>query len=279
MTHPVLSAINRALESAQDDGWREHLGASVIGRKCDRQVWYSFRWFTRVRHAGKQLRLFNRGAKEEDRFIEWLTAAGIHVKPLDPATEKQWRISDVGGHFGGSLDGKAWNVPGVEQYGLNQLDEIILEFKTHNDKSFTKLVVEGVKKAKPEHYTQMQCYMHHTGLKLALYLAINKNNDEIHAEFVQYDSNHAVDAIRRAEHIIHSAFPPRRISEDPSWFECRFCDHKAVCHLRQTPERNCRTCAHAQPIEAGLWYCRHWRDVIPLTTQKVGCEKHLNIGE
>lgn len=279
MTHPVLAAINSSLERQQEDGFRQHLGASVVGRACDREVWYSFRWFTKRRFDGRMLRLFNRGHLEEDRFIAWLRAAGINVRPVDPTTGGQWRITAVNGHFGGSLDGIANNVPGVENYGLSADEDILTEFKTHGEKSFNKVVSEGVKKAKPEHYTQMQTYMHHKRLRLALYLAINKNTDEIHAEFVPYDAAAAVTALARADHIIHSPFPPRRMSDDPSWFVCRFCDHRDVCHLRGAPEKNCRTCIFSEPVSGGQWRCKKWNDVIPLDYQKTGCQEHTAISE
>lgn len=279
MSHPVLAAINRALESSQEDGMRQHLGASVIGKECDREVWYSFRWATKKFFEGRMLRLFNRGHLEEQRFNTWLREAGVVVHEVDPETGKQWRISAVNGHFGGSLDAILSNVPGVERFGLTALDKILGEYKTHGDKSFSKLVVDGVKKAKPEHFAQMQTYMLHKNLKLALYLAINKNTDEIHAEFVQYDPAPAAMSLARADHIIHSPFPPRRISEDPSWFKCRFCDHKQTCHLRAAMEKNCRTCIFSKPVSGGQWYCSKWKDMIPLENQKTGCNEHSAISE
>src|ERR1035437_5252337 len=203
MTHPVLAANSTALERSQEDGMRAHLGASDIADTCDRKIWYGFRWATVTRHAARTLRLFNRGHREEERFVGWLRAAGIEIDPFDPKTGEQWRISGCNGHFGGSLDGVAWNVPGIEQYNCSPQDKILVEFKTHNDKSFTKLQVEGVKKSKPQHFAQMQVYMIKMGLPLALYLAINKNTDEIHAEFVPTDGITGDLMERRADHIIN----------------------------------------------------------------------------
>lgn len=279
MTHPVLAAINDALVRSQEDGRRQHLGASIIGRECDRELWYSFRWATRKLFDGRMLRLFNRGHLEEDRFLGWLRAAGIVVEPLDPATGGQWRVSAVFGHFGGSLDGIASNVPGVERFGLLSSSRILLEFKTHGEKSFNKLVVEGVAKSKPEHYVQMQTYMKLKGLRLALYMAINKNTDEIHCEFVLFDDVKAEITLERAAHIIQAEFPPRRISEDPSWYKCRICDHRGTCHLRAALEKNCRTCIFSKPIEGGQWHCKKWNAVIPLENQKTGCNEHAPISE
>ena len=277
MTHPVLSAINNALERAQEDGMRAHLGASVIGDECDRKIWYGFRWATTKHHAGRILRLFNRGHLEENRFVSWLRDAGIIVAPVDPASGDQWRVSAVNGHFGGSLDGIAWNIPGIEQFNLTPVDKILTEFKTHNDKSFSKLQVDGVKKSKPQHFAQMQTYMELHKLKLALYLAINKNTDEIHAEFIPYDGITGNMMVGKASHLIPLATPPQRISADPSWFVCKFCDHSDTCHRKAPMAVNCRTCVSSLPTEGGEWFCIKWNGVIPLETQKKGCEWHTPI--
>ena len=43
---PTLTAIYAAYEAEADDGFREHLGASLIGKSCERALWYDFRWVT-----------------------------------------------------------------------------------------------------------------------------------------------------------------------------------------------------------------------------------------
>ena len=48
------------------------VGASSIGHKCERYLWYQFRWFFREKFNGRMLRLFDRGHREEARFNEWL---------------------------------------------------------------------------------------------------------------------------------------------------------------------------------------------------------------
>ena len=36
-----------------------HLGASIIGKDCERALWYDFRWVTRWAFTGRMLRLFD----------------------------------------------------------------------------------------------------------------------------------------------------------------------------------------------------------------------------
>lgn len=258
-----------------DDGIRTHLGASIIGGSCDRQLWYSFRWVEKAHPEPKMLRLWNRGHLEEARFYALLMTAGVQTWMNDPTTGKQFKVSTVGGHFGGSGDGVSYGVPDVPGiYVLN-------EFKTHNDKSFQELVRKGVQDAKPAHYVQMNTYMKGMGLSWALYMAVNKNDDGLHAEVLSYNQQVADTYEQRAVYIIFSPAPPKGISNSPSWYECKFCDFKNVCHYNKAPARNCRTCKYAEIINGG-WACGHFihpRMGEPLTKEEQvkGCDEYQKL--
>jgi hypothetical protein len=272
-TTPLHEQIDRIIEERQSSGFRNHLGASIIGRECARQVWYTFRWFKKVRHAARLLRLFDRGNLEEERFIKWLKQAGVEVLALDPETGKQIRIEDHNGHFGGSLDAMLRDVPGWPRH-----DEWVLgEFKTYNDKQFQELKKKKVKKAKSEHYGQMQVYMHKKDLPAAFYFAINKNDDEVYTELVMYDRETAEQLIDRAGKIIAANLPPDKINESPAWFGCNWCDYKDICHYGAPAAVNCRTCVHSRPIADAQWICTRYNYVLSEAEQKMGCRDHLVI--
>lgn len=255
--------------SQNSDPFRSHLGASLIGRKCTRELWYAFRWAKSVIHMGRIVRLFNRGHAEEPRFVALLLMIGCQVWQYDDKG-KQFKISDVYGHFGGSLDGVATGIPDIP-IG----EPCLTEFKTHSEKSFIKLRVDGVKIAKPEHYVQMQTYMHKMDLKYALYMAVNKNDDELYAEIIYYDQDVGPQHIRRAYHIVSEVEAPKRISTNPAWFECKFCDYKGICHGKDIPAQNCRTCMYSTPLIDGSkqWHCRlHLKD-LDTNAQMLGCQQ------
>ena len=184
---------------------RRHLGASVIGEECSRRVWYLFHWWKPEVFTARMLRLFNRGHREEERFVQWLRAIGYQVYDVDPNTGDQWRIKAVKGHFGGSLDGIG-GVPYPELNGLHML----LEFKTHNAKSFAKLKKDKVAKSKPRHYKQMCTYGRAYQYRVGLYFAICKDDDDIHVEIVELDWSLGDDMYRRADEIINARLPPPR---------------------------------------------------------------------
>ena len=252
------------------DRRRLHLGVSEIGGPCDRALWYSFRWASMRTYPGRVLRLFETGNLAEARFVKELRAIGCEIHAVDPETGRQHSFSAVGGHFGGSCDAVGRGMPeGPKTWA-------ILEFKTHNAKSFGELVKNGVKESKPEHWTQMQCYMGFAELDRALYLAVNKDNDDIHSEWIHYEAQAFEDAKARAARIIKADEPPTRISEDPAWFQCRFCPHAGVCHGETVPPATCRSCAHSTPVKGG-WRCGVTGDMLAPAAQEEGCASHLYI--
>jgi hypothetical protein len=248
----LVAAIHAARESTEAQGHRAHLGASVIGAECERAVWYSFRHAVTKRFDGRMLRLFETGQIEEPRMVADLQRIGADVYDEDPSTGKQWRVSAFGGHFGGSLDGICANVPGVTD------PFVLAEFKTHSAKSFADLSAKGVRASKPQHYAQMQVYMHlHKTpmLASAVYVAKDKNTDHLHAEVIRYDQRFAASMMERAERVIFGMDAPARISENPAWFVCRWCDYRGVCHGTAIAEHTCRTCAAAVAERDGKWRC------------------------
>jgi hypothetical protein len=75
----VVAAIDRMWE-ATEKGPRPHLGASVVGKPCERQLVYSFRHAMRKQTEGRMLRLFNRGHREEPSICASLRAIGVEVR-------------------------------------------------------------------------------------------------------------------------------------------------------------------------------------------------------
>jgi CRISPR/Cas system-associated exonuclease Cas4 (RecB family) len=268
-------AIYRSYEVREEqEESRGYLGASLIGKPCERELWYSFRWALKVKFEGRMLRLFQRGHNEEHVFNAELKAIGVEVRSVDENGE-QFKFMTIGGHFAGHCDGFGIGYPEAPK------TEHVNEFKTSNDKGFQKLIADGVKKTKPVHYAQMQIYMYYFGKTRAFYFVSNKNDDEIYTERVNYDEKYALDLLSKASRIINAVETPKRISDSPAWFECKFCDYYKICHGSLLPEINCRTCAHSTPVTEGedaQWSCRRWdKDAIPRRFQRHGCDQHLYI--
>lgn len=256
-------------EKGNSEKPRPHLGASIVGHKCERFIWLIFRWALKSTFEGRNIKLFDRGRDEELRIIKDLKTVGCDV--VSELGGKQIKV-DFGCHVSGDLDG-------IIRSGLLEApkSQHVLEMKTHNDKSFKQLLKDGVKKSKPEHFVQMQVYMHGTKINRGLYYASSKNDDDIYLERVYYDKDFAEKYIARGKRLALENRLPPPISNDASWYECKMCDYHRFCHQTKTLENvNCRTCAHATPMPDSTWRCeRYDSNNIPYEFQLKGCESHV----
>lgn len=192
---------------------RTHLGASIIGDPCARKVFYQYHNPKPITD-GRILRLFETGNIQEDRLISDLEKAGISI------THKQLSFNDADDpRFAGSLDAIV-NIDGVDY---------VVEIKTHNEKSYNDLVKKGVKVTKAQHHTQMQIYMGWSNIHKALYLAINKNDESIYTEIVDFDMLHYQGYRSKAFDILDGVVPDR-LSNDHRYYYCKWCDYRKECH-------------------------------------------------
>lgn len=283
----TLDAINNALEldqgakfrgllkkymplmgDAYDDSpveARSHMGASMIGRECAREIWYSWRWAAAKKIPGRMTRLFNRGHLEEARMLALLEMIGCQVWHQD-AEGKQFRITGYMGHFGGGTDGVIKGIPEMPE------EPMLSEFKTSNTKAFKTLVDEGVRSAKFEHFVQMCIYMHGLNLRYAIYITVNKDTDDLYAEIVEIDHEIVTRYYNRSKELILATEAPKRISESSAFWKCKFCDFQKVCHDRRTlPQQNCRTCKLSRILPDGKWECTALQKVLTKSEQIAGC--------
>ena len=89
------------------------------------------------------------------------------------------------------------------------------------------------------------------------------------------DTAQAIRYIANAKRVIQSQEPLDKLSNDPTYFECRFCAFSGVCHGGDMPERNCRTCTHSETIANGEWMCQRFGHKLNLDQQIAGCPAHI----
>lgn len=233
---------------------RDYIGASEIGHECERYLWLKFhRCVWPEQFEPRMLRLFNRGHREEFQFEAMLKAVGFKV--LDSC---QGQGGFKRGFFAGHWDGR------VERDGLTYT----VEYKTHSEKSFNLLSLNGVKESKPQHYAQMCVYAKEQGSDGMIYMAVNKNNDDLHIEVLPRDDAHADEMASRAVRIGTDFQPPKKIAKSVTDYRCKFCNAKPVCHGMKAMRIDCRNCANVEKdAETGKFKCELGRELVP-------CERH-----
>ena len=268
LLRPLMAKAEDAY-STDNTPFRNHLGASLIGRECARELWYSFHWVTLKQFDARMLRLFNTGHLMEPKIVASLEMIGCKVYQFD-GNGKQFRIVGHRKHFGGSCDAVVVGIP-----DLPAGQAALAEFKSHGEKSFVKLKAAGLVAAKFEHYVQMLIYMSYFQLDYGLYVAQNKNTDEIYSEIIQFNSDTAKRYFDRSAMIIDSIEPPPRIGKTPGHFGCKFCDHIGACHRvgEYQIHRNCRTCSFSKVEDEGAWSCESF-GTLSSSQQRLGCEHY-----
>lgn len=263
-----------SVETAKGDGYRDHLGASVIGAECTRYIWYHFRWFGRELHTARMNRIFGEGFRIEAKFREILKARGAQF--LDDVDEKgeQIRVSFLEGHCGGSVDGVfIWPSMGIVQ-------PMLLECKSSKTGApFSDLEKKSMPVAKPRHYVQNSIYGKFLNLEYCLYVCENKNDSDIYCEIVHLDSFTAENAVAKAAYIISVTEPPQRINKKRNYYICNQCTKQELCHDQKAIEPNCRNCKHSEVAKSdgditSRWFCNKWNAIIPPEEIIKGCIQH-----
>lgn len=281
---PTIDAIRaETVRRAAAEEARPYLGMSSIGRSCERQLWYAFRWAD-LGNAGfdcDALWRFDDGHRSEDVMADRLRLVpGVHLRTVDPRTGRQFGFADLGGHFRGHADGLVT--------GLLQAPKTlhVWEAKAVNDRKLADLVkhkAAGEKSALAKwdatYYAQAIMYMAYAEATRHYLTASSPGARAM----VGVRTNTDLDAARRlrtkAERVITAPAPLARVSDNPGWYECKWCPAFDLCHGNKLPAVNCRTCAHATPEMDGngRWSCAlHKRD-LSVPEQRAGCTSHRYI--
>lgn len=274
LTDPTLDAADRALEQAQERRHRSHLGMSQIGRPCDREIWYSFRWAAQNNFDAPTLKRFEDGHASELVAVRRLKMVpGIELHEVDESGE-QFRFEDFGGHFSGSCDGavlgilqapKTWHI--LEIKASAKADDL--------DKAKKKVGEKGaLQEWNPVYYAQAALYMHYAGLDRHYLVCVTPGARGWTSVRTEADPVHAEVMRQRAERIIFTDEAPPRIG-GPDFYLCRWCDMHALCHGKEVmAERNCRTCLHVTPVRDGTWRCEKFGHMLSKVDQEAGCSEH-----
>lgn len=224
----VNSHIDAGLQKGRENEKpRDYLGASRLGEPCARKLAYEYRGEQGTPFSGRTLRIFEKGHRFEEMMIDWLKAAGFDMRTRNKAGG-QFGFETMNGRVQGHIDAVIMSGP-VE---FSHPYPLLFEMKALNDRSWTELFNKGLQKSKEVYFAQVQIYMSYLSLNACLFTALNKNTAEIYHELVPLDmaaaqkiSDRAVDIIVAVE---AGELPPR-ISADPNFYLCKFCDFYSSC--------------------------------------------------
>ena len=225
INHLIDKQIDATTPASQARGY---LGASVVGHHCERAVQFQLLAargeVERKIPAARIMRIFDRGNEYEEKARQWLIKAGFIFG-------QQRGFEDFGGQFRGHVDGVivGWDDLTVEcPLPLPAL----WENKCLGAKSWNKLEKERLKEYSSTYYTQVQLYMHYTGLKQCLFTAVNADTMELYHELVAYNAMDAELARSRVVTVINASDEGRmfdRCINVRNFYLCKMCDWQARC--------------------------------------------------
>ena len=272
ISHTVL-AIWDAYETKSNHSDSLGIPMSMVAEECEKKLWMALHWASPPEQiTGQKQRRFDTGNIEEDRLLTDLENAGIQVERLDPATGTQFRVALADGWLRGKMDGRGVGIPEAPK------TVHVIECKSHNDKSFKELVKKKLQAAKPDHYGQCQAYCHAEHLTRCLYIAVNKNTDEIYTERVAYDHAFCLRIEAKVNRIVHASQAPARLYPDPnakSAFPCHWCAARPQCHEGEWARKNCRTCLSSEFLPGAVVRCALKDVELDYKAQQAGCGQHL----
>jgi hypothetical protein len=275
----TLTALENFESSEHKDEFKNSFYVSNLGLECPKRQWLTFLNAYEDKKVNRIYRIFERGKREEEFLVKLLREIGIEVIAPKKDRDEDFLVVHLNGLIKGYLDAIALSgVPEATE------KKHVVEFKTMKESVFNDVKKNGLEKAQPTHFMQLQTYMYKSDIDRGLYIAVNKNTDEIYIERVKLAKTLVKQALSRAEGIIlNKHIMPPAISENKSFFKCKMCPASKVCHGDKIPEINCRTCVFSKAKEDGQFYCNYWfkksgaTNSIPLDFQKKGCPSHMFI--
>lgn len=303
--------IDKNSEEDNPPKFAKSIAPSSIGDECVARQWYKWRWVKLIQKPGRISRIFERGNRSEFEATKLLRRAGwevrdytarlccssldgsyitlewdapipegftdVHDQPhhiaecqrRDRFMLKQYSFSAIKRHMNGNLDGYARHP--VYSLGLWYLTE----YKEYNTKRFSALTRKSVKEIDYDYYVQIVLYMQAHDLPRCVFVAINKNDDDVHIEIIERDDATANAYMATANSIVYSKVRPARFAESAAHHVCKMCDYLDICHHGVKVEINCRSCLNCIPEDDGRFYCQKWQALIP-NKQAIlaGCPEH-----
>lgn len=215
---------------------RTYLGMSSIGDPCSRRLWYSYHNHIEENYDAATIMRFEDGHRSEDLMAQRLKATdGISLVTSDDSGN-QFEVQDFEEQFKGHLDGIIW--------GLIQAPnkEHVWEGKCVNEKKFKDFLDIKAKFGEKNtlakwdeiYYAQAQAYMGYTGINRHYLTVCTPGGRRWEAVRTEFDQNE-FDKIRdKAKRILNAKIPLAKLSNDPNWFQCKWCNYWNRCHGNQT---------------------------------------------
>lgn len=231
---PTLEASDRALETVERARPRRtYLGMSALGDECSRKLWFDYHDPLPQLHDAATFKRFLDGHVSEDVLVNRIRlVSGLSLLSIDPDTGRQWALEDFEGRLRGHMDGVV--------IGLLQAPQTwhIFEAKCSGEKIYAKLAKMKAEKGEKQalrawnvtYWVQAQLYMGYAKLTRHWLVCCTPGARDwigVRTEFDPVEFEALRDKARR---ILDARAPLAKLSNDPSWYACKWCHYHTRCH-------------------------------------------------
>lgn len=207
------------------------LRASKAGFPCERNLWYSVQGYAGTSDESAQ-RIFDVGTYLEPMVVEWLRADGwtVEYNPGSQSADLEVCVNLGEGEIHGHPDCII---------SRGELQNVLVDIKTMNDRAFTYWKREGTEKSKPQYVDQVHIYARgliESGRNIEMLgiVGLNKNNSDLHIDFFRYDPARIAEILERSERVMKSQEVPIENSPRESWC-CSYCEYEDICGFHRKP--------------------------------------------
>jgi hypothetical protein len=217
----ISQIITKTIAESPPDDKRRYIGASGIGNKCSRAIWYGYMGAEAQQPPPSLKTTFDIGKRLEGLLLDYMDEAGLNV--VRPTAENNYlflkdkEVPVFQGHCDALLI-------------LKDQAPAIVEIKTANTASFSSFKSKGLMVWRESYYAQIQAYLGMKGYSKGVLLAIDKNTSELHHEWVVYDDIYYHQLRAKALSIFNSVEPPEKLNKNPIFYVCNTCAYRRTCH-------------------------------------------------
>jgi len=209
--------IDEYYKNLQSDKEQHHFYITDAG-KCSRAIFFKFKRAPKEELEPRVLRMFDHGDQIHRLIMKALfgirnihvVASEINIPPHELISGRADAIIS---------DGK---------------DLYVLDIKSMNGMVFDKL-----NEAKIENIFQVQLYLHYFRISKGLLLYVNKDTQDLKEFFVEYDEKLVNSLLKNFQDLkdkIKKDIVPKRLSDYPNNWQCRYCQFKELCRLDEGRE-------------------------------------------
>lgn len=207
------------------------LRASKAGYPCLRNLFYSVHTPEKGITSPHTQRIFDVGTYLEPLVVEWLRADGWEVTYNQGSQDAELElfVPLEGGNLAGHPDCFI---------SKGEMQNVLVDIKTMNDRAFTLWKREGTAKSKPQYVDQLHVYAMgciRAGIPIDPHtlgvVAVNKNNSDWHIDFFDFDFGRAADIQDKAVAVFTMTEPPEESSPAESWC-CNYCEFSHFCERK-----------------------------------------------